>query len=213
MYPFVILGVITLVTFILLQTINRNDMLHAFVSLIIGVILTYFIVYIRMSDKKDKKGNPPDFALMNRIAEGIGEPCGKVPAAGTFKSIENLDLLPDVFLQPPLWDGGPSQPPKPCGTGEPNCAEIKFDMPEWINHFQILIKSPNRDLSVEVKDPTGQVTPIPIGVNMEDSNKKVDIAAGVTMQRLSRTRAMLVGDQIGRGGAGWADLAEGVGWA
>ena len=56
MYPFVILGVITLVVFILLQTINRNDMLHAFVSLIIGVILTYFIVYIRMSDKKDKKG-------------------------------------------------------------------------------------------------------------------------------------------------------------
>jgi hypothetical protein len=154
--------------------------------------------------KKDKKGNPPDFGLMNRISEGIGEPCGNVPAAGTFKSIENLDLLPDVFLQPPLWDGGPSQPSKPCGTGEPNCAEIKFDMPEWINHFQILIKSPNRDLSVEVKDPTGQVTPIPIGVNMEDSNKKVDIAAGVTMQRLSRTRAMLVGDQIGRGGAGWA---------
>ena len=154
--------------------------------------------------KKDKKGNPPDFGLMNRIAEGIGEPCGNVPAAGTFKSIENLDLLPDVFLQPPLWDGGPSQPSKPCGTGKPNCAEIKFDMPEWISHFQILIKSPNRDLSVEVKDPTGQVTLIPIGVNMSESNKRVDIAAGVTMQRLSRTRAMLVGDQIGRGGAGWA---------
>ena len=154
--------------------------------------------------KKDKKGNPPDFSLMNRISEGTGEPCGTMTAAGTFKSIENLDLLPDVFLQPPLWDGGPLQPSKPCVTGEPNCAEIKFDMPEWINHFQILIKSPNRDLSVEVKDPTGQVTPIPIGVNMEDSNKKVDIAAGVTMQRLSRTRAMLVGDQIGRGGAGWA---------
>lgn len=52
MYPIVILGVITLVTFILLQTINRNDMLHVVVSLGIGVILTYFIVYLRMSDKR-----------------------------------------------------------------------------------------------------------------------------------------------------------------
>jgi len=156
--------------------------------------------------KKNKKGNPPDFSLMNRISEGTGEPCGTVGAAGTFKSIENLDLLPDVFLQPPLWDGGPSQLSKPCAPEELDCAEIKFDMPEWINHFQILIKSPNRDLSVEVKDPTGQVTPIPIGVNMTDSNKKTDIAAGVSMQRLSRTRAMLVGDQIGRGGSGWAGL-------
>ncbi len=51
MYPFIILGVISLVTFILLQTINRNDMLHVVVSLFIGVILTYFIVYLRMSDK------------------------------------------------------------------------------------------------------------------------------------------------------------------
>ena len=55
MYPFIILGVISLVTFILLQTISRNDMLHAVVSLLIGVILTYFIVYIRMSDKNGKK--------------------------------------------------------------------------------------------------------------------------------------------------------------
>ena len=154
--------------------------------------------------KKDKKGNPPDFGLMNRISEGLGEPCGNVPAAGTFKSIENLDLLPDVFLQPPLWDGGPSQSSKPCGSGELDCAEIKFDMPEWISHFQILIKSPNRNLKVEVKDPTQITTQIPIGVNMSDSNRKEDIAAGVTMQRLSRTRAMLVGNQIGRGGAGWA---------
>jgi len=52
MYPFVILGVISLVIFILLQTISRNDMLHAVVSLTIGVILTYFIVYLRMSDKR-----------------------------------------------------------------------------------------------------------------------------------------------------------------
>ena len=58
MYPFIILGVVSLVTFILLQTINRNDLLHAVVSLVIGVILTYFIVYLRMSDKRrngDKK--------------------------------------------------------------------------------------------------------------------------------------------------------------
>jgi hypothetical protein len=52
MYPIVILGVVSLVTFILLQTINRNDMLHVVVSLGIGVILTYFIVYLRMSDKR-----------------------------------------------------------------------------------------------------------------------------------------------------------------
>jgi hypothetical protein len=52
MYPFVILGVVSLVVFILLQTISRNDMLHAVVSLTIGVILTYFIVYLRMSDKR-----------------------------------------------------------------------------------------------------------------------------------------------------------------
>jgi hypothetical protein len=52
MYPFVILGVISLVIFILLQTISRNDMLHAVVSITIGVILTYFIVYLRMSDKR-----------------------------------------------------------------------------------------------------------------------------------------------------------------
>jgi hypothetical protein len=52
MYPFVILGVVSLVVFILLQTITRNDLLHAVVSLVIGVILTYFIVYLRMSDKR-----------------------------------------------------------------------------------------------------------------------------------------------------------------
>ena len=154
--------------------------------------------------KKDIKGNPPDFGLMKRMSEGLGERCGNEVAAGTFKSIENIDLLPDVFLQPPLWDGGDSEGPEACATGEIDCEEIKFDMPEWISHFQILIKSPNRDLKVEVKDPSGQLTQIPIGVNLSEANKKIDIAAGVSMQRLSRTRAMLVGDQIGRGGAGWA---------
>lgn len=52
MYPFVILGVITLVVFILLQTVNRNDMVNAGVSLFIGVILTYFIIYLRMGDRR-----------------------------------------------------------------------------------------------------------------------------------------------------------------
>ena len=60
MYPFIILGVISLVTFILLQTINRNDMLHVVVSLFIGVILTYFIVYLRMSDK-NRNGEKKNF--------------------------------------------------------------------------------------------------------------------------------------------------------
>ena len=52
MYPFVILGVITLVVFILLQTVNRNDMVNAGVSLFIGVVLTYFIIYLRMGDRR-----------------------------------------------------------------------------------------------------------------------------------------------------------------
>jgi hypothetical protein len=52
MYPFVILGVITLVVFILLQTVNRNDMVNAGVSLFIGVVLMYFIIYLRMSDNR-----------------------------------------------------------------------------------------------------------------------------------------------------------------
>ena len=60
MYPIVILGVVSLVTFILLQTINRNDMLHVVVSLGIGVILTYFIVYLRMSDKR-RNGEKQNF--------------------------------------------------------------------------------------------------------------------------------------------------------
>lgn len=55
MYPFVILGVIALVVFILLQTINRNDMLNAGVSLFIALILTYFIIYLRISDKRRER--------------------------------------------------------------------------------------------------------------------------------------------------------------
>lgn len=51
MYPLVILGVVTLVLFILLQAINRNDMTNAGVSLLVGVIITYFIAFMRMSDK------------------------------------------------------------------------------------------------------------------------------------------------------------------
>lgn len=60
MYPFVILGVITLVVFILLQTVNRNDMLNAAVSLFIGMILTYFIIYLRMGDRRRDSDEKPD---------------------------------------------------------------------------------------------------------------------------------------------------------
>jgi hypothetical protein len=55
MYPFVILGVIALVVFILLQTINRNDMMNAGVSLFIALILTYFVIYLRISDKRRER--------------------------------------------------------------------------------------------------------------------------------------------------------------
>jgi drug/metabolite transporter superfamily protein YnfA len=65
MYPLVILGVVALVVFIFLQAINRNDMFNAGISLFIGVILTYFIVFLRWSDKKkqeknDRKGSRDD---------------------------------------------------------------------------------------------------------------------------------------------------------
>ena len=55
MYPFVILGVIALVVFILLQTINRDDMMNAGVSLFIALILTYFVIYLRISDKRRER--------------------------------------------------------------------------------------------------------------------------------------------------------------
>ena len=57
MYPLVILGVIALVLFIFLQAINRNDMQNAGVSIIIGIILTYFIVFLRWSDKQKKESS------------------------------------------------------------------------------------------------------------------------------------------------------------
>jgi len=60
MYPFVILGVIALVVFILLQTVNRNDMVNAGVSLFIGVILTYFIIYLRMGDRRRRDDKDDD---------------------------------------------------------------------------------------------------------------------------------------------------------
>ena len=65
MYPLVILGVVALILFIFLQTINRNDMVNAGVSILIGIILTYFIVFLRWSDKKqqeknDRKGSRDD---------------------------------------------------------------------------------------------------------------------------------------------------------
>lgn len=57
MYPLVILGVVALVLFIFLQAINRNDMVNAGVSILIGIILTYFIVFLRWSDKKQQDKN------------------------------------------------------------------------------------------------------------------------------------------------------------
>ena len=65
MYPLVILGVVALILFIFLQAINRNDMVNAGVSILIGIILTYFIVFLRWSDKKqqeknDRKGSRDD---------------------------------------------------------------------------------------------------------------------------------------------------------
>jgi hypothetical protein len=60
MYPLVILGVVSLVLFILLQAINRNDMTNAGVSLLVGVIITYFIAFLRMSDKSRKKESKDD---------------------------------------------------------------------------------------------------------------------------------------------------------
>jgi len=57
MYPLVILGVVALVIFIFLQAINRNDMVNAGVSILIGIIITYFIVFLRWSDKKQQEKN------------------------------------------------------------------------------------------------------------------------------------------------------------
>ena len=66
MYPLVILGVVSLVLFILLQAINRNDMTNAGVSLLVGVIITYFIAFMRMSDKAQKNKNKDDDDSKNK---------------------------------------------------------------------------------------------------------------------------------------------------
>ena len=66
MYPLVILGVVSLVLFILLQAINRNDMTNAGVSLLVGVIITYFIAFMRMSDKASKKSNDDEDNTKNK---------------------------------------------------------------------------------------------------------------------------------------------------
>ena len=60
MYPFIILGVLALVVFILLQTVNRNDIVNAGVSLFIAVILTYFIIYLRLGDKRRDSDDKDD---------------------------------------------------------------------------------------------------------------------------------------------------------
>ncbi len=66
MYPLVILGVVSLVLFILLQAINRNDMTNAGVSLLVGVIITYFIAFMRMSDKARKNKDKDDDDSKNK---------------------------------------------------------------------------------------------------------------------------------------------------
>jgi hypothetical protein len=72
MYPLVILGVVSLVLFILLQAINRNDMTNAGVSLLVGVIITYFIAFMRMSDKARKnKDKDEDDSKNKRNADYI----------------------------------------------------------------------------------------------------------------------------------------------
>jgi len=56
MYPVVLFGVITLVTFILLVSANPGNVnMHIFVSLILGFLLTFFVLYQRAVDQKDKK--------------------------------------------------------------------------------------------------------------------------------------------------------------
>ena len=56
MYPIVLFGVIALVVFIILISANpENVNTHIFVSLIVGFVLTFFILYQRANDTKDKK--------------------------------------------------------------------------------------------------------------------------------------------------------------
>ena len=61
MYPFVLFGVVALVVFVILMTANPgNASLHAGVSVFVGIIITYFILYQRMVDGPKKKHNDDD---------------------------------------------------------------------------------------------------------------------------------------------------------
>ena len=56
MYPIVLFGIIALVVFILLVSANPDNInTHIFVSLIIGFLLTFFVIYQRAVDQNDKK--------------------------------------------------------------------------------------------------------------------------------------------------------------
>ena len=56
MYPIVLFGVIALVVFLLLISANPgNTMMHASISIFIGFLLTYFILYQRAMDTKTKR--------------------------------------------------------------------------------------------------------------------------------------------------------------
>ena len=54
MYPIVLFGVITLVIFTILVAANQADVnKHIFISLILGIILTFLILYQRAIDSND----------------------------------------------------------------------------------------------------------------------------------------------------------------
>jgi ABC-type uncharacterized transport system permease subunit len=57
MYPIVLFGIITLVIFIILVAANPADMnnKHVFISLVLGFILTFLILYQRAIDTNDAK--------------------------------------------------------------------------------------------------------------------------------------------------------------
>ena len=56
MYPIVLFGIIALVIFILLVAANPGNVsMHLFVSIIVSFILTFFVLYQRAVDTKDKK--------------------------------------------------------------------------------------------------------------------------------------------------------------
>lgn len=56
MYPIILFGVVSLVVFVILMAANPGNMMaHAVVSIFVGIIVTYFILYQRMMDKNKNK--------------------------------------------------------------------------------------------------------------------------------------------------------------